>query len=51
VRALHAAFELGTGGIKRERPFGEEAVQSTAVYGRSDVARQDQSAGLDAPRR
>jgi len=51
VRALHAAFELGTGGIKRERPFGEEAVQSTAVYGRSDVAPQDHSAGLDAPRR
>jgi aspartate kinase len=25
VRALHAAFALGTGGIKRERPFGEEA--------------------------
>jgi aspartate kinase len=25
VRALHSAFELGTGGIKRERPFGEEA--------------------------
>jgi aspartate kinase len=28
VRALHAAFELGTGGIKRERPFGEEVVTS-----------------------
>ena len=28
VRALHAAFELGTGGIRRERPFGEEVVAS-----------------------
>jgi aspartate kinase len=25
VRALHAAFELGAGGVQPERPFGEEA--------------------------
>jgi aspartate kinase len=25
VRALHEAFELGTGGIRPERPFGQEA--------------------------
>ena len=25
VRALHAAFELGEGGIEVERPIGEEA--------------------------
>ena len=52
VRALHAAFDLGTGGIKAERPFeAPEAVPSTAVHGRSEVARPDQTAGLDAPRR
>jgi aspartate kinase len=25
VRALHGAFELGTGGVQAERPFGQEA--------------------------
>jgi aspartate kinase len=51
VRALHAAFDLGAGGIKAERPFeAPKAVPSTAVHGRSEVVRPDQTAGLDAPR-